>query len=123
MNIKVEAEECKPKETNMQTTTIPTESGGCQGVQYQSASAMLPTHSHSGTEDCLKNNVLSLIAMNYLQPMQLESSEDHTEFMDYIKMRVTIEGVSLLFGLFRLVLVNPGIQGFQVYNYCKCSFK
>ena len=30
---------------------------------------------------------------------------------------------SLLFGLFRLVLVNPGIQGFQVYNYCKCSFK
>ena len=30
---------------------------------------------------------------------------------------------SLLFGLFRLVLVNPGIQGFRVYNYCKCSFK
>ena len=30
---------------------------------------------------------------------------------------------SLLFGLFRLVLVNPAIQGFRVYNYCKCSFK
>ena len=85
---------------------------------------MLPTHSHSGTEDCLENKVLSLIAMNYLQTMQLESSEDHNKFMDYMrKMRVTIEGVSLLFGLFRLVLVNPGIQGFQVYNYCKCSFK
>ena len=108
----------------MQTTTIPTESGGCQGVQYQRASAMLPTHSHSGTKDRLENQVLSLIAMKYLSTMRLESSEDHNKFMDYMRqMRVTIKGVSLLFGLFRLVLVNLGNQGFQVYNYCKCSFK
>ena len=75
---------------------------------------MLPTHSHSGTEDCLANKVLSLIAMNYLGTMRLESSEDHNKFMDYVReMRVIIKGVSLLFGLFRLVLVNPGIQGFK----------
>ena len=117
-------EGCKPKETNMQTTTIPTESGGCQGVQYQRASAMLPTHSHSGTEDCLTNQVLSRIAMEYFNTIKLESSEDCKEFMDYVRqLRVIIKGVSLLFGLFRLVLVNPVNQGFQVYNYCKCSFK
>ena len=85
---------------------------------------MFPTHSHSETDDRLAKKVMSLIAMNYLKTKQLESSEDHNKFMDYVReMRVTIKGVSLLFGLFRLVLVNPGIQGFQVYNYCKCSFK
>ena len=54
LNITVEAEECKPKETNMQTTTIATESEGCQEVQYQRASSMLPTGgsvSHSETAD------------------------------------------------------------------------
>ena len=86
---------------------------------------MLPTHSHSGTEDCVADQVLSYIAMKYLNTMQLESSEDHNEYMDYMRQlrRVILKGVSLLFGLFRLVLVNPGNQGFQVYNYCKCSFK
>ena len=92
-------EECKPKETNMQTTTKPTESGGCQGVQYQRASAMLPTEgsvSHSGTEDCQANRVMSFIAMNYLETMRPKSSEDHNKFMDYMReMRVIITGVSL----------------------------
>ena len=92
-------EECKPKETNMQTTTKPTESGGCQGVQYQRASAMLPTEgsvSHSGTEDCQANRVMSFIAMNYLETMRPKSSEDHNKFMDYMReMRVIITGDSL----------------------------
>ena len=81
---------------------------------------MLPTHSHSGTKHCLEKQVLYLIAMKYLG-----SSEDHNEYIDCMRQlrRVILKGVSLLFGLFRLVLVNPGNQGFQVYNYCKCSFK
>ena len=99
LNIKVEEEECKPKETNMQPTTIATESEGCQEVQNQRASAMLPTEgsvSHSGTEDCQANRVMSFIAMNYLETMRPKSSEDHNKFMDYMrKMRVIITGVSV----------------------------
>ena len=99
LNIKVDAEELKPKETNMQTTTIATESEGRQEVQNQRASAMLPTEgsvSHSGTEERQANRVMSFIAMNYLETMRPKSSEDHNKFMDYMReMRVIITGVSV----------------------------
>ena len=99
LNIKVDAEELKPKETNMPTTTIATESEGCQEVQNQRASAMLPTEgsvSHSGTEERQANRVMSFIAMNYLETMRPKSSEDHNKFMDYMReMRVIITGVSV----------------------------
>ena len=101
LNITVEAEECKPKETNMQTTTIATESEGCQEVQYQRASSMLPTGgsvSHSETEDpqALKERVLCAIAMNYLKNTPPQSIEGHNKFEEHMtKMRAIITGVSM----------------------------
>ena len=90
LNIKVEAEECKPKETNMPTTTVPTESGGCQGVQYQRVSAMLPTEGslpQLETEDpqALKDRVLCSIAMNYLKTTPPKSIEEHDMFKEYLR--------------------------------------
>ena len=96
LNIKVEAEECKPKETNMPTTTIATESGGCQEVQNQRASAMLPTEgsvSHSEIEDlqARKESVLCRIADNYLKYTPPQSIEGHNKFKEYMtKMRAII---------------------------------
>ena len=82
LNIKVDAEELKPKETNMQTTTI----------------TVLPTEgsvSHSGTEDCQAHRVLSSIAMNYLKTTPPQSREEHNKFKEYLReMRVIITGVS-----------------------------
>ena len=101
LNITVEAEECKPKETNMQTTTIATESEGCQEVQYQRASSMLPTGgsvSHSETEDpqALKERVLCAIALNYLKNTPPQSIEGHNKFEEHMtKMRAIITGVSM----------------------------
>ena len=101
LNIKVEAEEVKPKETNMQTTTITTESGGCQEVQYQRASAMLPKEgsvSHSETEDpqAFKDRVWCAIVWNYLKTTPPQSIEEHNKFMEYLReLRVIFTGASL----------------------------
>ena len=100
LNIRVDAEELKPKETNMPTATIATESSGCQEVQYQRASAMLPTEgsvSHSETEDphVLKDRVLCSIAMNYLKTTPPKSIEEHNMFMEYLKeMRVIFKSAT-----------------------------
>ena len=85
----------------MQTTTIATESEGCQEVQYQRASSMLPTGgsvSHSETADpqALKERVLCAIAMNYLKNTPPQSIEGHNKFEEHMtKMRAIITGVSM----------------------------
>ena len=100
LKIKADVVKCKCKETNMQTTTIATESEGCREVQYQRASAMLPTGgsvSHSEAEDPqpFTERVLGEIAMNYLKATPPQSIEEHSEFEKYMrKMRVNITGVS-----------------------------
>ncbi|PFX22046.1 D-inositol 3-phosphate glycosyltransferase [Stylophora pistillata] len=102
LNMKIDVEEIKPKEPNMNTTNLATESGGFQGVHCQRASdATSPTEgsvSPSGTEDpqAFRERVLALIALNYLQTTPPRSSEEHDKFLKYLKeMRVTITGVSV----------------------------
>ncbi|PFX26681.1 putative RNA-directed DNA polymerase from transposon BS [Stylophora pistillata] len=99
LKIKVVAEHLRPKKPNMKTTTLATESGGCQEVQDQRASATLPTEgsvSLSGIDQALERRVMWSIARNYLQINPPKSSEELSEFMEYMrKMRVIIAGVSV----------------------------
>ncbi|PFX15770.1 Protein NLRC5, partial [Stylophora pistillata] len=102
LNIKVEVEDLKPKKPKVQTSTIATENGGSQGVQYQSAAATSsPTEgsvSHSGTDDlqALKTRVLCSIADNYLRETPPKSIEDHSRFQEHLrKMSVNITGFSV----------------------------
>ena len=80
LNIKVDVEELKPKETNIQITKI----------------AVLHTEeSVSGTKDCQAGGVLSSIASNYLKTTPPQSREEHNTFKEYLReMRVIITGVS-----------------------------
>ena len=82
LNVKVDVENLKPKETNIQTTTI--------AVLHTEGSL-----SHSGTEDCQAGGVLSSIASNYLKTTPPQSREEHNTFKEYLReMRVIITGVS-----------------------------
>lgn len=100
LDIKVEAEECKPKGTNMQTITIATDSEGCQEVVSQRASDMLPTegsvsYSEAVDPQALRERVFCAIAMNNLKTTPPQSIERHNEFEKYMrKMKVNITGVS-----------------------------
>ena len=72
LNITVDAEEWKLKETNMQTT----------------ARAVSPTEgsaSYSGTEDSLAQTVLCSIALNYLKTIPPQSREEHNIFKEYLR--------------------------------------
>ena len=72
MNITVDAEEWKLKETNMQTT----------------ARAVSPTEgsaSYSGTEDSLAQRVFYSIALNYLKTIPPQSREEHNIFKEYLR--------------------------------------
>ena len=93
LDIKVDVEELKHKETNMPNTTIPTESGGCQEVQYQRAPDMLPIEEsvfQLETGDLIER-VLSFIAYNYIQKTPPQSVEEHDEFAKYLlQIKTTI---------------------------------
>ena len=82
LNITVDAEEWKLKETNMQTT----------------ARAVLPTEgsaSYSRTEDSLAQRVLCSIALNYLKTIPPQSREEHNIFKEYLRdIKVIIKDVS-----------------------------
>ena len=81
LNITVDAEEWKLKETNMQTT----------------ARAVLPTEgsaSYSGTEDSLAQRVLCSIALNYLKTIPPQSREEHKIFKEGLRdIKVIIKDV------------------------------
>ena len=81
LNITVDAEEWKLKETNMQTT----------------ARAVLPTEgsaSYSGTEDSLAQRVLCSIALNYLKTIPPQSREEHKIFKEDLRdIKVIIKDV------------------------------
>ena len=82
LNITVDAEEWKLKETNMQTT----------------ARAVLPTEgsaSYSGTEDSLAQRVFYSIALNYLKTIPPQSREEHNIFKEYLReIKAIIKDVS-----------------------------
>ena len=89
LDIKVDVEELKPKETNMPNTTIPTESGGCQEVQYQRAPDMLPTEGsvsqlETGDLQEFKERVLCSIADNYIKKTPPQSMEGHDMFEKHL---------------------------------------
>ena len=101
MNIKVDVDDLKPEEQNMQTGMLATESVRCQEVQQPRASA---TSAASGSvsypqiEDLqtLKEEIFLSIVRNYLQTTPPCSGEEHKEFKEYVKeMRLIITGTSV----------------------------
>ena len=84
LNIKVDVEESKPKESDIQTTKI--------AVLHTEGSDVSPL----GTKDCQAGGVLSSIASNYLKTTPPQSREEHYTFKEYMReMRVIITGVSV----------------------------
>ena len=100
-NIKVEVDDLKPEEQNMQTDMLTTESVRCQEVQQPRASAISAASgsvSYPQTEDlhALQEKIFLSIVRNYLQTTPPQSNEEHNRFMEYMKeMRLVITGVSV----------------------------
>ena len=100
MNIKVDVDDLKPEEQNMQTGMLATESARCQGVQQPRASATSTASgsvSYSQKEhlNALEKEIFLSIVQNYLQTTPPQSPEEHSRFMEYAKeMRLIITGVS-----------------------------
>ena len=96
--IKVEVDDLKPEEQNMQTGMLATESVRCQVVQQPGVSAKSAASgsvSDPQTE-YLQREVLTSIARNYLQTTPPRSSEEHNSFKEYLKeMRLIITGTSV----------------------------
>ena len=101
MNIKVDVDDLKPEEQNMQTGMLATESVRQQEVQQPGASA---TSAASGSVSCpqtedlqaLKEELFISIVRNYLQTTPPRSSEEHNRFKEYVKeMRLIITGVAV----------------------------
>ena len=99
--IKVEVDDLKPEEQNMQTGMLATESVRCQEVQQPRASATSAASgsvSYPQTVDLqtLKEELFISIVRNYLQTTPPCSGEEHNEFMEYVeKMRLIITGTSV----------------------------
>ena len=101
MNIKVDVDDLKPEEQNMQTGMLATESVRCQEVQQPRASATSAASgsvSYPQTVDLqtLKEEIFLSIVQNYLQTTPPQSPEEHSRFMEYTqKMRLIITGVAV----------------------------
>ena len=99
--IKVEVDDLKPEEQNMQTGMLATESVRCQEVQQPRASATSAASgsvSYSQKEDlnALEKKIFLSIVQNYLQTTPPQSPEEHSRFMEYTqKMRLIITGVAV----------------------------
>ena len=100
MNIKVDVDDLKPEEQNMQTVMLATESVRCQEVQQGRASttsAASVSVSYPQTVDLQtrKEELFISIVGNYFQTKPPRSGEEHNEFMEYVeKMRLIINGVA-----------------------------
>ena len=98
MNIKVDVDDLKPEEQNMQTGMLATESVRSQEVQQPGASATSAAYesvSYPQTEDlqALRDRILLFIAGNYLQTTPPQSLEEHNTFMEYMnKMKLILYG-------------------------------
>ena len=98
MNIKVDVDDLKPEEQNMQTGMLATESVRSQEVQQPGASvtsAAYESVSYPQTEDlqALRDRILLFIARNYLQTTPPQSLEEHNTFMEYMnKMKLILYG-------------------------------
>ena len=101
MNIKVDEDDLKPEEQNMQTGMLATESVRCQEVQQPRASATSTASgsvSYSQKEhlNALEKEIFLSIVQNYLQTTPPQSPEEHSRFMEYTqKMRLIITGVAV----------------------------
>ena len=100
MNVKVDVDELKPEEQNMQASMLATESVRCQEVQQPRASA---TSAASGGVSCPQTEDLNArkeetflsIIINYFQATKPQSIEEFDRFKEYAKeMRFIITGVS-----------------------------
>ena len=100
MNIKVDVDDLKSEEQNMQTGVLATESVRCQEVQQPGASATSAAYEsvfYSQTEDlqALKDRILLSIARNYLQTTPPRFPEEHNKFKEYMKeMKLILSGFS-----------------------------
>ena len=100
MNIKVDVDDLKPEEQNMQTGMLATESVRCQEVQQPGVSATSAAYesvSYPQTEDLQahRERILLLIAENLLQTTPPRFPEEHNEFMQYMKeMKLIFSGFS-----------------------------
>ena len=106
-NIKVEVDDLKPEEQNMQIGMLAAESVQCQEVQQPRAPATLmasATLTASGSVSysqkehlkAFEKEIFLSIVRNYLQTTPPQSPEEHTRFMEYMKeMRLIITGVAV----------------------------
>ena len=100
MNIKVDVDDLKPEEQNMQTGMLATESARCQGVQQPRASATSAASgsvSYPQTEDfkASKERDFQLIFRDCYHSTKPQSIEEWNWFREHLKeMRVIITGVS-----------------------------
>ena len=102
MNIKVDVDDLKPEEQNMQTGMLATESVRCQEVQQPTASvpsAASGSVSYPQIVDLqtLKAKIFLSIVRNYLQTTPPRSSEEHSMFKEYMEeMKLIIAGTDIL---------------------------
>ena len=100
MNIKVDVNNLKPKEQNMQTGMLATETVRCQEVilpRVSGTSAASGSASCPQTEDLhtRKEEIFLSIILNYFNTINPQSIEEFNRFMEYAeKMRFIITGVS-----------------------------
>ena len=90
MNIKVDVDDLKPEEQNMQTGMLATESVRCQEVQQGRASATSAASvsvSYPQTVDLQtrKEELFISIVRNYFQTTPPLSGEEHNKFKEYVK--------------------------------------
>ena len=102
MNIKVDVDDLKPEEQNMQTGMLATESVRCQEVQQPTASvpsAASGSVSYPQIVDLqtLKAEIFLSIVRNYLQTTPPRSSEEHSMFKEHMEeMKLIIAGTDIL---------------------------
>ena len=100
MNIKVDVEDLKPKEQNMQTGMLATETVRCQEDQQPGASATSAAFgsvSYPQTEDlyALKVKTFLSVIKDSLHTTKPQSIEECNQFLEYAKaMKVVIVGAS-----------------------------
>ncbi len=102
LKIKVEVEDMKPAEPNTQNRTpvpgIVLALGGSQDDRHQEASAPTETSGHTQAPNPIptKDEVLRLIASNYLRTTPPGCKDDHDYFLRYMKeMELIFAGVSI----------------------------
>ena len=102
MNIKVDVDNLKPEEQNMQTGMLATESVRCQEVQQPTASvpsAASGSVSNPQIRDLqtLKEEIFLSIVRKYFHTTPPCSGEEHSRFKEYVEeMRLIITGTDIL---------------------------